>query len=763
MPIDAGHALQTTNRDVISEAHAAELAASLFGVKGRAERLDGEYDENFHLVPEGGAPAWLLKVSHVGEEEAVIAAQHEAIQCAGFGQPRLASAEIDGVERHVRLLGWIPGTLLAHVTPQSAPLLRSLGTTLATLDRALLQFDHPGAHRQMQWDLLEASALRDETHFIADERRRALVTGLLERVEGEVLPIAARLRRSVIHGDANDFNVVVRDDRVAGLIDFGDMVHSATVTDLAIAAAYVMTGKHDPLGAAAHVVAGYDAELPLTDAERRVVYPLILARLAVSVVISAARRARAPDVTYYRVHEEPAWLVLEQLTEVPFNIAQDVLFSAEGPRAETEDLRRERAARLGASLSVSYAKPLHLVRGWKQYLYDAGGREYLDAYNNVAHVGHSHPRVVEAAARQMAILNTNTRYLHGAILEYAERLAAKFPSPLRVCWFVNSGSEANELALRLARAHTGRAGVIVNEGAYHGNTQRLVEVSPYKFNGPGGSGPGPDVRVVPIPDDYRGPFKRSDPSAGDKYAAQVRDVVAATAKAGAPPGALLVESLPSVAGQIVPPPGYFSAAFMAMRAAGGVCIVDEVQVGFGRTGAHFWGFELQAVVPDIVVLGKPMGNGHPVGAVVTTPEIANSFANGMEFFSTFGGNPVSMAAALAVLDVMEEEGLQENARLVGSHLMDALRSLGHRHAIIGDVRGVGLFIGVELVRDRATLEPATGETSRVVESLKERGILTGTEGPHHNVIKIRPPMCFSMADAEQLVETLGAVLKAHDP
>src|SRR5436190_1961055 len=767
MPIDAGHELAPAARDLITEHRAAELAESLFGVHGQARRLDGEYDDNFHIVASGNDTSWVLKIAHAGEDEAVIALQHEAIRRAGFGQPRLATADVDGVRRYVRLLEWIPGTLLAHVRPHSAALLKSLGALLAKLDRALLDFDAPAAHRPMQWDLLQAAELQEEAHCIADQGRRALVTRLLQRVDDEVLPVAERLRRSVIHGDANDFNMVVRDDRVVGLIDFGDMVHSATVTDLAIAAAYVMTGAHDPLGAASHVVAGYHHELPLTDAEQRVLYPLILARLCVSVVISAARRARAPDVAYYRVHEAPAWEALEQLADVPFDMATDVLFSTIDDRQPTAPplhrstapliavLSRTRQTRLGANLSLSYKTPLHILRGWKQYLYDADGREYLDAYNNVAHVGHSHPRVVDAAARQMAVLNTNTRYLHEAILAYADRLVAKCPVSLSVCWFVNSGSEANELALRLARAHTGRAGVIVTEGAYHGNTQRLIEVSPYKFNGPGGAGPGPGVRVVPIPDDYRGPFKRADRDAGAKYAAQVKDAVDAP---GHRPGAFLVESMPSVAGQIVLPPGYLSAGFAAVRAAGGVCIVDEVQVGFGRTGDHFWGFEWQAVVPDIVVMGKPMGNGHPIGAVVTTPEIARSFANGMEYFSTFGGNPVSMAVASAVLDVLEDEAPQDNARRVGSWLLGALTDLRTRHAIIGDVRGAGLFLGVELVRDRETLEPATAETSRAVESLKDRGILTGTEGPHHNVIKIRPPMCVSLADAERLVERLDAAL-----
>jgi Ser/Thr protein kinase RdoA (MazF antagonist) len=265
MPIDAGHALVTRDREVVTESRAVELALELFGIAGQVRRLDGEYDDNFHLVASDGR-AWVLKVSHAGEDEGIIAAQHAAIVRAGFGNPRVVTADVDGARRHVRLLEWIPGELLASITPQPAPLLRSLGAELAKIDRALLDFNHPAAHRHMQWDLLQTGELRPEVHHIADARQRVLVTQLLERIDEEVLPVAARLRQSVIHGDANDFNVIVRDDRVVGLIDWGDMVHSATITDLAIAAAYVMTGKNDPLGAAAHVIAGYDAELPLTDA-----------------------------------------------------------------------------------------------------------------------------------------------------------------------------------------------------------------------------------------------------------------------------------------------------------------------------------------------------------------------------------------------------------------------------------------------------------------------------------------------------------------
>jgi 4-aminobutyrate aminotransferase-like enzyme len=303
----------------------------------------------------------------------------------------------------------------------------------------------------------------------------------------------------------------------------------------------------------------------------------------------------------------------------------------------------------------------------------------------------------------------------------------------------------------MARAHTGREDIIVLDDAYHGNTTTLIDISPYKFNGPGGKGKKPWVHVAPIPDDYRGPYKRGDPEAGPKYARHVDEILDRVK-----PAAYIAESLPSVGGQIVFPAGYLSEVYKSVRAAGGVCIADEVQVGFGRLGCCFWGFELGASTPDIVVLGKPIGNGFPLAAVITTAEIAASFDNGMEFFSTFGGNPVACAAGLAVLAVLEDEGLQENALQVGNYLLNGLRGL--EHEIIGDVRGSGLFLGIELVKDRGTLEPAAADASRVVNGMRERGILAGTDGPHHNVIKLRPPLCFTKEDADRVVEVLRKVI-----
>ena len=400
-----------------------------------------------------------------------------------------------------------------------------------------------------------------------------------------------------------------------------------------------------------------------------------------------------------------------------------------------KDLIEKRRELLGRNLSVAYERPLNIVRGSMQYLFDDEGRRYLDAYNNVAHVGHCHPKVVAAGQRQMELLNTNTRYLSDLILEYAEKLTATLPDPLNVCFFVNSGSEANELALRLARAHTKARDLIVLEHAYHGNTTTLIDISPYKHDGPGGEGAPSWVHKAPLP------ATQEDAKHVVDLAGELRSHLCG----------FIAESMPSVAGQIIFPDGYLARVYEAVRTAGGVCIADEVQTGYGRIGTHFWAFEKYGVVPDIVVLGKPIGNGHPIGAVITTQAIANSFANGMEFFSTFGGNNVSCAIGLKVLEVVQEERLQAHALAVGERLLSGLRELQQRHEIIGDVRGSGFFIGVELMSDAI-------EAARVVNQLRERGILLGTDGPHHNVLKIRPPMPFSKGNAEELVAALDLCL-----
>ena len=420
------------------------------------------------------------------------------------------------------------------------------------------------------------------------------------------------------------------------------------------------------------------------------------------------------------------------------------------PKADIVAARKER---IGGNVSVSYsANPLNIVRGYKQYLYDDDAHRYIDGYNNVAHVGHSHPRVVRAVSEQLAILNTNTRYLQEQLLQYADALTSLLPDSLSVVYFTASGSEANELALRLARAHTRQRDLIVMDAAYHGHTTTLIDISPYKHAGPGGTGAPDWVHTSPIPDLFR--TRNIDGAPGAWFAERVGEVIDRILESGSGLCGYIAETCPSVGGQIMLPDGFLADVYTRVRAAGGVCIADEVQTGFGRIGTHFWAFEAHDVVPDIVVLGKPIANGYPMGAVITTRAIADSFNNGMEYFSTFGGSTAACVAGKATLQVTIEEQLQQNALTVGNRLRSGLTPLVNQIDIVGDVRGSGLFLGVELVRNRDTLEPAPEEATFVVNRMRERGVLVGTDGPYHNVIKIRGPMPLTLSDADRIVETL---------
>jgi 4-aminobutyrate aminotransferase-like enzyme/Ser/Thr protein kinase RdoA (MazF antagonist) len=1014
----------------VSEAEAARLVGDLYDLGDTAglgiTPLPGEYDANFRLDLQDGR-SFVLKVMHPARERSLIELQYEALAHLRRASPRLPLPEVHKTRtgelvtvathrtsaegppeppRLVWMLTFVPGRPFADVRPQSDSIIESLGRLLGDIDNALQGFKHPAAVRDFKWDLARAEWAWALVDRIADLHRRSLATRALAVFDQEVEPVLPRLRRSVIHGDANDYNVIVGEADVAGsrttsLVDFGDMHLGITVAEVAVAAAYACLERRDPLPAIAVLVRAYHERCPLDEDEIAALFPLTLARLAVSVTNSAIRSAANPDDPYVTVSEAPAFAALERLLRIPPSVARatlrhacsfdvvprapevaawirregpqmapvldvdlrttpcqvfdlsvgspllgadtratetpaltDTLFDqmrksgvsvgvgrydearllyvsplfgegeaptderrtvhlgvdlfvppgskvhaplegmvhilanndapqdygplvvlkhqtdggapfftlyghlsddtleglkegevvtagqeiarvgappsngdwaphlhfqlildllsldrdfpgvcrasergmwtalspdpnlilgippvrfGEGRRSAGETLTRRRRL-LGGNLSVSYDRPLKIVRGFGAYLYDESGRAYLDMYNNVPLVGHSHPRVVGAVQAQIRLLNTNTRYLHDHVVNYAERLTALLPKPLEVCYFVNSGSEANDLALRMARNHTGRHDVVVLENAYHGHTSSLIDVSPYKFAGPGGHGRKDFVHVAPMPDDYRGPHRRDDPEAGVKYAHSLAELLTRLREGGHEPAAFLAETLPSVGGQIVPPPRYLAETYRHVREAGGLCIADEVQTGFGRLGEHFWGFEMLDAVPDLVVLGKPIGNAFPLGAVITTRAVAQSFDNGMEFFSTFGGNPVACAAGLAVLDVLRDERLGENATRVGRRLIEALRGLMEKHALIGDVRGAGLFLGVEFVLDRETRTPAPRQARYIVNRLRDLGVLTGTDGPHENVIKLRPPLVLNDADADLFVATLSRVL-----
>ena len=946
-----------------STADAERIARDLYGLDARATTLTSERDQNFLLESSEGAKL-VLKIANALEDRALLEAQRRVLGHVGTTidivprvVPTLAGdvfSMLHGVEGREHLawaVSFLPGVPLALARRRSNMMLEGFGASIASLTRALADFDDAAAHRDFHWDLaLGPTAIAQLRPQVTDEALGAAIDSILADFDRVVAPVLPLLPCSVIHGDLNDYNVIVssdhdvwkQHDRISTIVDFGDMVHSYTVADLAIAAAYLALSADDPLNAIGSLVRGYSRLRPLSDDELRALFGLMALRLCVSACVAADQRRQNPDNAYLDVSQQAIARTLPLLARIPFGLAEAVLREACGlepvessarvrrwlaahtrdfapvigvdlrstpcavldlgiasalvsgdPRLNDErhltarvaaytggtdvisvgqydeprllytapffsngwsrtaerrtihiglDLfapagtpvfapiagvvhafaeniltqdygpvivlrhdtsegdtfftlyghlsrdslvglhagatiaRGEEFARLGTAaenvgwtphlhlqvitdalgldtdfpgvapasqrtvwrslspdpnlivgiplerfpvpapthdeslsmrrsrlagnLSVAYHDPLRIARGWSQYLYDDAGRRYIDAYNNVPHVGHSHPRIVSAAARQLAVLNTNTRYLSDSLAEYARRLTETLPAGLDVCVLVSSASEANELAIRMARSLTGHRDMIVLEAAYHGNTTMLIDLSPYKHAGPGGEGAPSWVHVAPLPDDYRGAHKRDVIDRGARYAAAVRDIVGRVRAQGRGLCGFIAETCPSVGGQLMLPPGYLESVYREVRSAGGVCIADEVQTGLGRIGTHFWAFEAHAVVPDIVVMGKPLGNGYPLAAVVTTRAIADAFDNGMEYFSTFGGSNVASAVGTAVLDVLHDEGLQSNALRVGRQMLAALGELRARHRIVGDVRGSGFFLGVELVRDR---------------------------------------------------------------
>ena len=426
------------------------------------------------------------------------------------------------------------------------------------------------------------------------------------------------------------------------------------------------------------------------------------------------------------------------------------------------DIIKKRNKYLAPSFSVSYDSPLHIVRGRGQYLYDSNGKKYLDAVNNISHVGHCHPKVIEAANNQNKKLNTNTRYLHDSILDYAQNLTRTLPDELEICYFTNSGSESNDLALRIARLYNDSYESIVLSGAYHGHTSSLIDISPYKFLGSGGKGKPDYVHVIPMPDMYRGEHKMADAKPEEYYVDLVKNTITKIKKKSKQLAFFIVEPIMGCGGQIIIPSSFMRETFKIVKEAGGLFIVDEVQIGFGRLGSHFWGFEMSGIIPDIITLGKSIGNGHPLSVVITKKNIAQAFNNGMEYFNSFGGNPVSCEVGQAVLDIIKQEELQKNAHETGAYLLDGLKGIQNKYNIIGDVRGRGLFIGIELIKNFDKMVPAPDETELVVNQMKQKGILISSDGPDHNVLKIKPPLVFNRNNADYFLESFEAVMSEND-
>jgi 4-aminobutyrate aminotransferase-like enzyme len=656
--------------------------------------------------------------------------------------------------------------LYANYDQKNPETLNFIGKKLGEFTENLQNFSHKTAYRKFKWDLTNASTVIDDKIIhIDDLKRKSVIIKFQKMFKSQVIPELNELRSSVIHNDWNAHNIIINKrldstETELGIIDFGDINHGKTIFELAIALAYLMLDHEDPLLSAFHVVKGFNAKFPLLDLELKVLFPLICARLCMSVCNSAHQIKIEPDNDYITINEKHAWDLLFVLEKYPLMFAFQTFFDACNPGFSKEEILKLRKQYIGSNLSISYQEPIKITRGFMQYLYDDEGNRYLDCVNNIPHVGHSNPEIVEVINKQASVLNTNTRYLHDLLVQYAKRLCETLPESLTVCYFVNSGSEANELALRLAYNYTKQRDLIVLEGGYHGNTKALIDISSYKFDGKGGSGPSSYVHKVLVPDTYRGRYKASDSQTGKKYAQCVKETIENLKKERKGLAGFISESIMGSGGQIFYPDEYLKEVYRYVRDYGGVCIADEVQVGFGRVGTHFWGFETQGVIPDIVTMGKPIANGHPMGAVITTREISDAFDHGMEFFSSFGGNPVSCAIGLKVLDIIENSRLQDNALKIGDNLINGLRRLKEKYSIIGDVRGTGLFIGIELVLDRESLQPANIIAKKFVEKMKGYGILLSVDGLLNNVIKLKPPMIFNHENVKELLKLFEKVLKS---
>ena len=754
-------------RPAFDPADVVDIARRTFDVESSGARdLGSERDQAFLLLDTSDRPLAVMKVSNIAEDPRTLDMEALAVLHASRADPLLplaipwlapgaASTSVDPADRrvpitaadgdhHVRMYSVLPGRTRVDAMDLSDAALGEWGEVAARVGRALRGFFHPSAQRTMLWDVQHAPRSRELLGAILDADHRDLVEVVLDRFETTVMPVWPSLRAQVVHGDLTTDNALTdAAGMVSGIVDFGDMSHSALVTDLASLLDSLLNDRADDelFRSARLVLDGYQRITPLEPTELRLLPELLAARAAVTIAISSWRAERGlEDATFAERYNGSVAATIRTLLDVGWDEAAR-RFGAASHASPSSGLAARREAVLGPAMeALTYEEPIHVVSASGVWMTAADGRRYLDAYNNVPCVGHGHPRVAEAIARQGRQVNTNMRYLHETGIELAERLVASMPreAGLDTVMFVNSGSEANDVAWRLATTVTGNGGALCTAFAYHGVTEATAALSPESWQA---SRRPAHVETWAPPDRLRG----SDLD-GEPFSA----AVARLRERGLAPAATILDGVLTSDGFLDPGPALAAEWLVATRAAGGLWIADEVQGGHGRTGLDLWSFQRLGITPDIVTLGKPMGNGHPVGAVVTRREIAARFADETVFFSTFGGNPVSAAAAIAVLDVIEDERVLERVTLVGTALVEAIRSVALPYPAVRDVRGVGLAIGVEIT---------DVDTARAIkEDLRQRGVLIGTAGRDGTVLKVRPPLAFSEADVRVFADALAATL-----
>jgi len=653
----------------------------------------------------------------------------------------------------LRVLSFLEGTIYAENEP-CQELWGSLGTFTAHFHKTLQGFrSYEIEARELIWDLSKAHWNEPKLKYITDHEQRSLVMFFMNHFKQEILPHIHEFPSQIIQNDGNYWNIFTEHQEVTGIIDFGDACYAPKIFDIAITLTYSLMDLESPIDAGEAFLRAYTSEEELNEREIDLLYYLIGLRLSVSVLNSAYGKIKSPNNHYLVVSERSAWALLKYLIATnPIEVHNrfrkaaglDILASP-----SSTELIEERNKVFPQNMSLAYSPlPICMSGALYQYMFDSEGGRYLDFYNNIPHLGHQRPEVLEAIRKQLFLLNTNSRYLHPLMNEYGSRLLAKLPKHLNRLFLLNDGSAASDLAVRVARHHTQRNAVCVVEHGYHGHTSLGIDISNYKHGGKGGNGAPKDIHVLPLPDMYRHPELLEEQT---KFAVELIERVQ--------PACFISESIVGCGGQVPLPKSYVHAIHAAVRKHGGLCISDEVQTGFGRTGKNFWAFENLELSPDMVIMGKSMGNGHPIAGLALSQPLAESFNNGMEFFSSYGANPIACAAGLAVLDVLSESDLQSNSAILGAYLKDQLETMAMDFDQLGEVRGDGLFLGVDIIQDSESKKEDSSYASKIKHELKKHGILVGTDGPKDSVLKIKPPLCITQENVDDFLDVLQKILR----